>query len=177
MKRFPTLSAALAAALIVSSCGVVPTPPVALPDVTLDLQPSAASLGRVVYVRQDALGGAALPGLLQGLSLSGTANYVSAGGDLSQVGVYVRTSLDGLPGTCTAASPLVVLCEASGETAQAVGTLTLAAGQGRSFTLSGSALDAAGRAGHGYFGVRVIQGSSLAGEQLRLTELEARARL
>lgn len=155
---------------------MVPTPPVTLPDVTLPLQPSAAAQGRVIYVRQNALGGSSIPRVLQGLSITGQAQYTSVGGDLSQVGVYVRTSLSTLPGTCTSL-PLVVVCEAAGEAGRAVGTLTLVAGQSRPFTLSGPALDEAGREGSGYFGFRAIQGNSLAGEQLRLTGLQARARL
>lgn len=155
---------------------MVPTPPVALPDVTLNLQSSALAQGRVIYIRQDALAGASIPKVLQGLSISGQAQYTSAGGNLSEVAVYVRTSLDNLPSSCTSPSPLVVVCEAAGEASRAVGTLNLAAGQSRPFTLSGPALDEAGKAGHGYFGVRAVQGNSLSGDRLSLTELRARAR-
>ncbi|BDP41830.1 hypothetical protein DAETH_17990 [Deinococcus aetherius] len=161
--------------LAVTSCGVIPTPPVALPDVTLDLPASAAAQGRVIYLRQDALAGASLPSALQRLSLTGRATYRANGGTLRQVGVYVRSSLNDLPGTCTSLGA-VVACEAAGEAAQAVGTLPLTPGVGVNFALSGAALDTAARGGHGYFGVRAVEGDSLAGEQVGLTDLQARAR-
>ncbi len=167
--------ALIGAALAVTSCGVIPTPPVALPDVTLDLPASAAAQGRVVYLRQDAFAGASLPSALQRPSLTGTATYRANGGTLRQGGVYVRSSLDNLPPTCTSLV-VVVVCEAAGEAAQAVGTLALDLEASTRFTLSGPALDAAARAGKGYFGVRAVEGESLAGEQVRLTDLQARAR-
>lgn len=155
----------------------MPTPPVALTDVTLDLQPSAVARGRVIYLRQDALGGAAIPKVLQQLSVTGTATYAPNGGTLSQVGVYVRSNLDSLPSTCMPVTSAVVACDAAGESAQAIGTVALQPGKGLPFTLSGPALDAAGKAGHGYFGVRAAQGDSLTGERVTLSKLLARARL
>lgn len=167
----------LGAALTLSACGVIPTPPVALPDVTLDLPPSAVALGRVIYARQDALGGTAVPTVLQQLRVTGTATYTSNGGTLSQVGVYVRSSLDNLPSTCVPLTSALVACDVAGESGQAIGTIALQAGTGRSFTLSGPALDAAGKAGRGYFGVRAAQGNSAAQEKVTLSNLLARARL
>ncbi|GAA5532721.1 hypothetical protein [Deinococcus aluminii] len=176
MKRALRPFLGLGLALVCASCGVVPTPPVNIADVTVDLQPSALALGRVLYVRQDALGGSQVPQLLQQLSVTGEARYTSVGGNLSQVGVYVRSSLDGLPSTCTDLSPSLVACEAGGEVSRSVGTLNLTPGQSRPFTLSGPALDEAGKAGHAYFGLRAASGDSLTGEQLRLTGMQARAR-
>lgn len=169
----------LCLALALPACGVIPTPPVALPTVTLDLPPSAVALGRVIYVRQDVLGGTAVPKVLQQLSVTGTATYTSNGGTLSQVGVYVRSSLDQarLPGSCTEIAVGLVACDATGESGQAIGTIALQAGPGQPFTLSGPALDAAGKVGHGYFGVRAAQGNSVTGEKVTLTNLLARARL
>ncbi|WP_019586834.1 hypothetical protein [Deinococcus apachensis] len=163
----------LGTALALAACGVVPTPPITIPDVTLNLQSSAASQGRVIYVRQDAFGGASIPKLLQGLSISGDASYTALGGNLSEVAVYVRTSM---PSGCQGLTADVVACDPARESGQAIGTIALQAGASRPFTLSGPALDTAGKSGHGYFGVRAVRGDSLTGEQLRLINLKARAR-
>lgn len=163
----------LAAALTLSACGVIPTPPVNIPDVTLDLQSSVASRGQVIYMRQDAFGGASIPKILQGLSISGDARYTALSGNLSEVAVYVRTSM---PSGCQNLTADVAACDPAAESAQAIGTISLQPGASKGFTLSGPALDEAGKAGHGYFGVRAVRGDSLTGEQLRLTSMKARAR-
>lgn len=144
-------------------------------QVTLPL--SAVMLGRVVYKREDTWNRAPFPQLLQQLTITGQAEYSSFGGNLSEAALYVRASLDNLPPTCTPLPPDLVVCDVAGEAGQAVGTLNLAAGERRPFTLTGPALDQAGKAGHTYFGLRVVQGSSLPGEELRLTGMKANARL
>ena len=64
-----------------------------------------------------------------------------------------------------------------GEAAQAIGQLNLTAGQGVAFTLGGAALDAAAKAGHGFFGMRFSDGQSVFGDTLDLTGMKASARL
>lgn len=170
----------LAAALLtLASCGVIPTPPIALPDTTIPLSNTAATMGQVVYVDRDVLGGSTLPAALQGLSISGNATYAASGGNLSSLKVFVRSTLSGLEKSCTALPtvPATYVCDPAGETAQAIGTLTVQAGVSRTFTLSGPALDAAARTGRGYFGVQITGGQAIQGETLSLRSMKAQARL
>ena len=164
---------------LLASCGVIPTPPIAIPDTTIPLTNTAITMGQVVYVDRDVLGGSTLPAALQGLSISGNATYAASGGSLSSLKVYVRSTLSGLGNTCTALPtvPATYVCDPAGETAQAIGTVSVQAGVGRPFTLSGSALDAAARTGRGYFGVQITGGNAVQGESLSLKSMTARARL
>ncbi|PNY80035.1 hypothetical protein [Deinococcus koreensis] len=168
----------LAALLALASCGVIPTPPVALPDATIPLGNTALSMGQVVYMDRDVLGGSTLAAALQGLSISGNATYAATGGTLSSLKVYVRSSLRDLGSSCTALPvvPPAYACSPANEAAQAIGTVSVQAGASRAFTLSGPALDAAARTGHGYFGVQVTGGQALQGESLSLTSLKAQAK-
>lgn len=179
--RVPLLSAALAAATL-TACGVIPTPSVDLPDTRIDLPDSRALLGQVVYVQRDSLGGTTLPAALQRVTVRGTVTYRTVGGTLQQVELYVRPDLTTLPASCRAYAPSpdapgMVVCEATGEAGQSIGTAQVTAGQGAPFSLSGAALDAAAKAGHGYFGVRFTAGQSLLGDALDLTGMKVNARL
>lgn len=173
-----TASLPLAAVLALASCGVIPTPPVALPDTTIPLSNTALSMGQVVYVDRDVLGGSTLPAALQGLSINGNATYTASGGTLSSLKVYVRSSLSNLGSSCTALPviPPAYACDPAKEAAQAIGTVNVQAGVSKAFTLSGPALDAAARTGQGYFGVQITGGQAIQGESLSLTSLQARAK-
>lgn len=165
------LLTALCAAL--SGCGIVPLPAVGIPDQTLTLPPSAGFENMVAYDGSDAFSGTSLPSLLSHLSVSGQVVYQGAG-DLQQVAVYLRSSL---PSCNTVPSSKAQVCDAGGESAQKVGTLSVQNGVVTGFTLSGSALDRAAKAGHGYFGVQVMQGASRAGDSLKLSAMKASAKL
>jgi hypothetical protein len=170
------------AALLLAGCGVIPTPAVPLPDTTIPLANTFFTQGQVVYVDQDELAGSTLPAALQGLTIHGDALYNSSGGNLGTVKLYVRTTLSGLDATCSAApatpfSPAAYACDPAGEAAQAIGSVTVKAATKVPFTLSGAALDAAAKAGHGYFGFQVVTGTALNGESVSLTNLRAQARL
>ena len=160
------------AAALLASCGLVPLPAVTLPEYTLTLPSSLGFEQSVLYDGSDAFGGKSLPGLLSNVKVTGNVSY-SGAGNLSEVGVYLRSSLpacDAVPGTSVRA------CDASGETAQKVGTLTLQNGVATGFTLSGAALDTAAKAGHGYFGVQAMSGSSVLGDTVKLSGMQASAR-
>ncbi|MDB5046650.1 MAG: hypothetical protein JWQ08_2700 [Deinococcus sp.] len=169
------LTAAALTLLALTSCGGVPLPPIPLPDATVDLPPSSEVIGRVIYIKQDVLAGAGLP--VQQVSITGTATYVSGGGNLSAANIFIRSSLDPLPSGCinSTLAP-VILCDPAGEGTRQIGAVALAAGQGNAFVLSGAALDGAAKAGHGYIGVQVTAGSSVLTDKLRLTGMQARAR-
>lgn len=168
-----------ASTLALAACGVIPTPPVALPDTTLPLTNTALSMGQVVYIEQDVLAGSTLPSALQGLTISGNALYTASGGSLSSMKLYVRPTLSTVKSSCIAVPasiPAMYLCDPAGESAQAIGSIAVQAGVNRAFSLSGAALDVAAKSGHGYFGVQVTGGQALQGESLKLTGLKAQAR-
>ncbi|GHF31864.1 hypothetical protein HNQ07_000490 [Deinococcus metalli] len=168
------------AALLLAGCGVIPTPVVALRDTTVPLANTFITQGKVVYVNQDQLEGVTLPAALRGLTIRGNALYNASGGDLGTVKLYVRSTLDGLDATCSTVpftSPTMYACDPAGESAQAIGTVTVQAGTKVPFTLSGAALDAAARTGRGYFGFQVVTGTALNGESVNLTSVTAQARL
>ncbi|GGL05622.1 hypothetical protein GCM10010844_25520 [Deinococcus radiotolerans] len=174
---------ALLSCTLIAGCGLIPTPSVDVKNSHLDLPSSGALSGKVVYLTRDSLAGNTVPAALQQITVRGTATYRTGGlGTLRAVDMYVRTDLKALPATCTtyAATPTapgMVVCEAAGETGQAIGQMTLTAGQGVAFALGGAALDAAAKAGHGFFGMRFTVGQSLFGDTLDLTGMKASARL
>ncbi|TSA83000.1 hypothetical protein FNU79_12835 [Deinococcus detaillensis] len=170
MKTF-TLLAALSAALC--ACGIVPLPAASIPDQTLTLPPSAGFESYVAYDGSDAFSGTSIPGILSNVSVSGQVLYAGAG-DLQRVAVYLRSSL---PSCNAVPGSKAQVCDASGEINQKVGTLTVQNGVVTGFSLSGSALDRAAKAGHGYFGVQAMQGQSMAGDSLKLTAMKASAKL
>jgi len=160
-------------AALLAGCGVVPLPAVGIPDQTLKLPASAGFEQYVAYDGSDAFAGTALPSLLSQVRVSGQVQYGGVG-DLSEVAVYLRSSLP----SCTALpGSSMQLCAASGEAAQKIGTLTLRGGEVTGFQLSGSALDRAAKAGHGYFGVQALSGASLTGDQIKLSGMKASAKL
>lgn len=177
-RRLPLLLCTLLAA-----CGTIPTPTVTLPDTTVPLSNSFLASGQVVYVDRDGLeGSGTLPAALQGLTIRGNALYNARGGTLGTVQLYVRSTLSDLPASCSTVpgglfGPAMYTCDPDGETAQAIGTVTVKAGSDVPFTLSGPALDAAAKGGRGYFGFRVVSGTALDGESVALTDLRAQARL
>ncbi|MFC4636918.1 hypothetical protein [Deinococcus hohokamensis] len=158
--------------LTLAACGIVPTPAVPVPDAEIPLTAALVSSNSVVYSSQNGLSGATLPSVLQGLTIRGDALYVSKGGSLKKVALYVRADL---PSGCTQVATLYT-CPASGETAQTIGTVTLTANQPTPFTLQGAALDTAAKKGTGYFGVQVFEGQPLDTESVRLTNMKAQAR-
>lgn len=165
--------------LALAACGVIPTPPVALPDATLPLTNTSLAMGQVVYIDQDVLAGSTLPSALQGLTISGNALYTSAGGNLSSLKLYIRPSLSTVKSSCTSvpgSSPALYLCNPASESGQAIGSMAVQAGVNKAFSLSGAALDSAAKSGHGYFGVQVTGGQAVQGESLTLTSLKAQAR-
>lgn len=174
---------ALLSCTLIAGCGLIPTPSVALKDARLDLPSSGALSGKVVYLVRDSLAGSSVPAALQQVTVRGAATYRTGGlGTLRAVDLYVRTDLTVLPATCTSfaatpTAPGMVVCDAVGEAAQAIGPLNLTAGQGAPFTLGGAALDTAAKAGHGFFGLRFSDGQSVFGDTLDLTGLKASARL
>ncbi|GGR46801.1 hypothetical protein GCM10008959_04810 [Deinococcus seoulensis] len=172
----------VAASLLLGSCGLIPTPSVDVPDSTLNLPDSGTLNGKVVYLYTDSLKGNSVPAALSRFKVEGNATYTTAAGTLSRVGMYIRPDLSNVPATCTEypaslATPRMLVCSEAGEQAQAIGTLTLKAGQGMPFSLGGAALDAAARGGHGYFGMSFSEGRSLFGDTLKLSEMKASARL
>ncbi|WP_155297953.1 hypothetical protein [Deinococcus kurensis] len=178
MTRVRRSPLALLSCTLIAGCGLIPTPSVALKDARLDLPSSGALSGKVVYLVRDSLAGSSVPAALQQITLRGAATYRTGGlGTLRAVELYVR-----LPATCTSfaatpTAPGMVVCDAAGEAAQAIGPLNLTAGQGAPFTLGGAALDTAAKAGHGFFGLRFSDGQSVFGDTLDLTGLKASARL
>ncbi|WP_420597235.1 hypothetical protein [Deinococcus sp.] len=162
----------LVAPLLLASCGIVPLPAVAIPDQTLTLPASSSAADRVIYDGSDVFGGSTVPGVLSNLKLRGQALY-SGAGDLSSVAVYIRSSVP----SCTSVPGLTVqMCDPSTESAQRIGTLNFEKGVATSFSLSGKALDAAAKAGHGYVGVQVLKGQSVFGDTLKLSNLKANAK-
>ena len=162
----------LPAAALLASCGLIPLPAVTLPDFTLTLPSSLGYEQSVLYDGSDAFGGKSLPGLLSNVKVTGNLSY-SGAGNLSQVAVYLRSSL---PTCMSLPATSVQACDASGETAQKVGTLTLQNGVATSFTLSGAALDTAAKAGHGYFGVQALSGSSVLNDKVKFSGMQASAK-
>lgn len=162
-------------ALSLAACGIIPTPPVAIPNADIPLSAALSTSDQVVYLNQNALSGASLPSVLQGLTIRGDALYVNKGGTLKSVRLYVRSALPA--SGCTPVANTAYVCPAAGETAQAIGTVTLSANASTQFTLQGAALDAAARKGTGYFGVQVLEGRPLDTESIRLTNMKAQARL
>ena len=167
-----TLLALAGLTALLSACGVVPLPAVAIPDQSLSLPSSAGFENYVAYDGSDAFGGTSLPGVLSNVSVSGNVDYAGTG-TLKQVAVYLRSSMP----SCTAA-PLSKsqLCAAGDEAGQRIGTISIQNGAVTGFQLAGGALDAAAKAGHGYFGVQAIQGASLVGDTLKLSGMKASAK-
>ncbi|MFC4425638.1 hypothetical protein [Deinococcus navajonensis] len=160
-------------ALTLAACGIVPTPAVPIPDAEIPLTAALVSPNSVLYSSQDGLSGASLPSVLQGLTIQGDAIYLSRGGTLRKVALYVRAEL---PAGCTQVATLYT-CPASSESAQNIGSVTLTPGQPVPFTLQGPALDTAAKKGTGYFGVQVLEGQPIDTESVRLTNMKAQARL
>ncbi|MBZ9751421.1 hypothetical protein K7W42_11155 [Deinococcus sp. HMF7604] len=173
----------LAGAVLLSGCGLIPTPRVDVDNTSLRLPGSAPLSGKVVYLETDALAGNRVPAALQQITIRGQATYRTAGlGTLRSAGLYVRSTLTALPATCTVSpatptAPRMVVCDAAGEASQFIGTLELRAGQGQPFSLGGAALDTAAKAGHGYFGMAFSAGQSVWTDSLDLTGMTASARL
>ncbi|AWN22933.1 hypothetical protein DKM44_06580 [Deinococcus irradiatisoli] len=166
------MSLTLGAALL-AGCGALPLPSIALPDQNLSLPLSAGLENYVAYDDKDAFTGTGIPSLLSHVQIAGKVAYAGAG-NLKQLAVYLRSSL---PNCNTVFGSGVRLCAASGESAQRVGTLSLQNGVVTGFVLSGAALDAAAKVGHGYFGVQAVQGSSISGDTLNFTDMRASAKL
>ncbi|WP_019008244.1 hypothetical protein [Deinococcus aquatilis] len=171
------IAAAAVASLAFTSCGIIPTPAVPIPDAEINLPPNSAVAGRVIYMKTDVLGGVSLPGVLQQVSITGTATYVSGGGNLSGASIFIRGSIDPMPAGCatTTLAP-VILCDPAGEVARQIGNVNVTAGTATAFTLSGPELDAAAKAGHGYIGVLITGGSTVMTDKLKLTGMQARAK-
>lgn len=162
-------------ALSLAACGIIPTPQVAIPDAQIPLSASLNTSDQVIYLNQNSLGGASLPSILQGLTIRGDALYVNKGGTLKSVKLYVRSALPA--SGCTPVANTAFVCPAAGESAQAIGTVTLSANVSMPFTLQGAALDDAAKKGTGYFGVQVLEGRPLDTESVRLINMKAQARL
>lgn len=162
----------LAAAALLSGCGIVSLPPVAIPDQILSLPVSTSAQNSVVYDGEDAFDGATMPDVLSNVSLSGQALY-SGAGNLRSVAIFLRSSL---PSCDRVAGMSAQFCAPDGESAQRIGTLNLQNGKVTDLMLSGRALDEAARAGHGYFGVQVLSGSSVLGDSLKLSNLKVSAK-
>lgn len=166
------LTASVSVLASLSGCGIIPLPSVAIPDVNLTLVPSVGYENQVTYDGSDALGGSSIPSILSNMSISGKAMY-SGAGNLQQVAVYMRSVLP----TCT---PIPITkaqaCEASGESAHKVGSISFKNGEAVDFRISGSALDQAAKTGHGYFGFQALNGQSLMGDKLKLSGMNASAK-
>lgn len=172
-----TLLALAGLTALLCACGVVPLPAVAIPDQSLSLPSSAGFENYVAYDGSDAFGGTSLPGLLSNVSVSGNVDYAGAG-TLKQVAVYLRSSMPSCAAPPLSKSPLSKsqLCAAGDEAGQRIGTISIQNGAVTGFQLAGGALDAAAKAGHGYFGVQAIQGASLVGDTLKLSGMKASAK-
>ncbi len=158
---------------LLAGCGALPLPSISLPDQNLSLPLSVGLENYVAYDGTDALSGTGIPTLLSHVQIGGKVTYAGAG-NLKQLAVYLRSSLP----ECNAVyGTNVRLCAASAESAQRVGTLSLQNGVVTAFLLSGAALDAAAKVGHGYFGVQSLQGSSLSGDSLKFSGMKASAKL
>ena len=178
----PSSVLAVAASLLLGSCGLIPTPSVDVPDSTLNLPDSGALGGKVVYLYTDSLAGNSVPSALSRFKVEGNATYTTAAGTLSSVGMYIRPDLSSVPATCTEypaspVTPRMLVCDTAGEQTQAIGTLTVQSGQSVPFSLGGAALDNAAKSGHGYFGMSFSGGRSLFGDTLKLSGMKASARL
>ena len=162
----------LVAAALLSGCGIVSLPPVAIPDQTLSLPASTSAQNAVVYDGNDAFGGATMPDVLSNVSLRGQALY-SGAGNLRSVAIFLRSSM---PSCDRVSGTTAQFCAPDGENAQRIGTLNLQNGKVTELLLSGQALDEAARAGHGYFGVQVLSGNSVFGDSLKLSQLKVSAK-
>ena len=172
MKRFLWCLVPLA----LTACGTLPVGSAAIPDVQLTI-PASLSLPvalttPVVYLREDRFGGRGIPPLVNSVGVQGSAHY-SGSGQVQQLRVYVRPSLDALPG-CFAFTDYVVCF--GDESAQAVGTIDFSRDNPTAVSLGGPALLNAARAGTGYFGLQATGRSVTAGDVLTFTNLRAVAK-
>jgi len=160
-------------ALTACGAGLVPLPPISVPDINLSLPAADASVPYVLYSTQNSLGDAPdLAQYLASVNVSGNVSYSTSGGTLSAATVYVRTTLDGCTLTGTFA-----LCDASGESANSIGNVTIVAGKTTPLKLSGSALTKAAQQRRAFFGVKIKTGSTMNGDALNVTSVKVNARL
>lgn len=178
MKRAPVKLALLACLpLALAACGTIPVGSAPLPDVILNL-PSTGVLpitatSPVVYYNEDQFkqsGG--IPGLVNNLSIVGTAEYVGTG-NVDTVDVYVRQNLNNLS-NCTTYGQYVVC--GGDESGQLVGQLDFRQSKRQDFSFGNGVLLNAARAGHAYFGVKVASSGFGPADQLKFTNMRAVAK-
>ncbi|ADV67362.1 hypothetical protein [Deinococcus maricopensis] len=168
----------LAPAALLASCGtgLIPLGNFNLPDVTITLPAASANNGFVAYSTTNAVADAdPRVASITSVTIEANALYTTLLGTATSADMYVRTNFTGCDQS-TAASGYV-LCPVAGETNNRISTLTLKAGTPQAAVLTGAALNTAVKTRQGYFGLSLTAGSTVMGDQLKLTNVIAKPRL
>ncbi|PYE54935.1 hypothetical protein [Deinococcus yavapaiensis] len=161
--------------LALAACGVIPLPSQRIGDFEVTLPPSRPDASIVVYTKENRFADTTIPTVFSRVQLSGNAVY-SGLGTVSRADVYVRPSLPSATEACQDLGAYFV-CDATAETANRIGSLTLGANRSGLFSLGGPSLDVAAKNRQGYFGVRLLEGESWLFDKLLLRNVTASARL
>lgn len=154
------------ATLALAACGAIPLGTVPIDDVNL-IAPLPLAAGSQTLYLTDSLFSQPTPGGVNRIILQGNLK-VSGNSGRRRLEFFIRSSKPDCPGLGKYA-----LCQDTAGGA-AIGQATVDGAQSAPLILSGGALDAAGKAGQGYLGVRLAEGSVNTGDSISATNLVAR---
>ena len=165
---------------LLSACGtgLIPPVPYALPDINATLPVPSTASPMVVYSTVDQF--ATLPVIAKAISsieLKGDLVYLGNGNlsTLSNVGIYIRSTIDGQ--NCYNQAGYLICNDSSGqESGNKLQDVAITKGNLQSVTLAGDVLNAAVKNRTGYIGFRINTGSTLAGDQINFTKVNASIR-
>ena len=163
--------------VLMSACGtgLIPAVPYDLPDINATLPVPSTTAPMVIYSTQDQFAG--LPAIAQVISsidLTGNLVYNGNGplSTLSNVGVYIRSTVDG--SNCyNQAGYLICDDSANAEAKYKLQDVSITKGNLQSVTLTGPVLNGAVKNRKGYIGFRINQGSTMTNDQINFTKVRA----
>ena len=165
---------------LLSACGtgIIPPVPYSLPDINATLPVPSTATPMVVYSTVDQF--ATLPLIAKAISsieLKGDLVYLGNGATstLSNVGIYIRSSIDGQ--NCYNSSGYLICADDSGqESGSKLQDVAITKGNLTSITMSGDVLNNAVKNRHGYIGFRINTGSTMMNDQINFTKVNASIR-
>jgi hypothetical protein len=166
--------------VLLSACGTGIIPPITkdLPDINATLPVPSTTSPLVFYSTTDQF--ASLPAIasvINSIELSGNLFYLGNGtlSTLSNVGIYIRGSIDGQ--NCYNQAGYLICADDSGqESSHKLQDVDIVKGNLKSVTLAGEVLNTAVKNRKGYIGFRINQGATLAGDQINFTKIKATIR-
>jgi hypothetical protein len=167
--------AALSALLSACGTGILPTVPYDLPDINATLPVPSTASPMVIYSTTDQF--AALPVIAQAISsidLTGDLVYNGKGAasTLSNVGIYIRDTVDGQ--NCYNQAGYLICSDTNmEESSHKLQDVPISIGVLKPVTLMGDVLNKSVKNRKGYIGFRINQGTIMAGDQINFTKIKA----